>query len=595
MSKIYVTPRSVTKNGHPSLEKLKKAGYEIILARPGIQPSEEEQMKILPECIAYLAGIEPITEKVMRCAKHLKVISRNGVGIENIDLEAARRLGIEIKIAAGANSQGVAELAIALILSSVRSIPLCNTRIKSGEWKREEGIEIKGKTLGVIGCGNIGKKVIEMALGLNMKVLGFDLKPDSNFKPSPAFNYTSLEELFKNSDIISIHIPPDEKPLIEEKSIATMKQGVIIINTARAGVVNKQDIINALNRGKVRTYATDVYEIEPPEVDSLIKHEHTITTPHIGGYTLESIDRAVEAAVENILSVIQRNTIDLEKLPLNSLESFFKNPEIKSEKIDLVWLGQAGFALRYEGKTILIDPYLSDYLSKKYNGKIFPHIRLMEIPISTEKIKNLDLVCCTHAHSDHMDPETVSVLSKNNPKCRFILPAAEINEAVNRGIKKEQIMPINANQELKIDMNINIMGIAASHETFKINNKGEHHFLGYRFSLGDLRIYHSGDCIPYEGLMEKLKDLKIDVALLPINGRDDFRLKNGIAGNFKIPEVIQLSLKAGFKLLIVHHFGMFDYNTVSDTDLKELRNKSSKSLQIIIPEINLLYSLIKNN
>jgi D-3-phosphoglycerate dehydrogenase len=305
MKKVYITPRSLTKNGHPSFEKLRKAGLELILAKPGEQPTEKEQLEILPDCIAYLAGIEPISAKVLESAKKLKVISRNGVGIENIDLDAAKKHGIKVKIAVGSNAQGVAELAIAFLLSSARKITLCNDNIKKGQWKRELGNEISGKTLGVIGCGNIGKKVTNMALGLNMKVLGYDPYPDTNFKPSINFRFTNIEELFKKSDFISLHFPPGEKPLINEENLEIMKDGVIIINTARAGVVKKEAILKALESKKVRTFATDVYENEPPEIDGLIKNAYTITTPHIGGYTIESIDRAAEAAVDNILKALK--------------------------------------------------------------------------------------------------------------------------------------------------------------------------------------------------------------------------------------------------------------------------------------------------
>jgi phosphoglycerate dehydrogenase-like enzyme len=305
MDKVYVTPRSITKDGHPSLFKLEKAGLKLILAKPGIQPTEQEQLEILPECIAYLAGIEPINEKVLKIAKKLKVISRNGVGIENIDLKAAKRLGIDIMIASGANSQGVAELAISMIFSTARVIPTSNFLMKQGKWQRTMGVEVERKTLGVIGCGNIGKRTINMALGLNMDVIGFDLHRDKNFNPSSRFKFTSLEEVFKSSDFISLHCPPSEKPIIDDIAIKQMKEGIIIINTARAAVIDENAVLNGLNSGKVRYYATDVYDNEPPNLNSLISHENVICTPHIGGYTVESIDRAMEIAVDNILTKLK--------------------------------------------------------------------------------------------------------------------------------------------------------------------------------------------------------------------------------------------------------------------------------------------------
>ena len=301
MNKVYVTPRSITKEGHPSLEKLKEAGFELIFGPPGQQPSEEEQLEILPECVAYLAGIEPIRKKILKAAKNLKIISRNGVGIDNIDLKVAEQLGIKVRIAAASNAQGVAELAMGLIFSSIRLIPICNTYMKKGEWHRERGTELEGKTLGIIGCGNIGKRVIRMALGIGMKVIGYDLYSDETINPSRNFKYTTIEEIYEKADIISLHSPPGDKSIINTASVAKMKRGIIIINTARAPLVDEKAMLEALNERKVAVYATDVYTREPPELNELISHKFTICTPHIGGYTSESVDRAAEAAVDNII------------------------------------------------------------------------------------------------------------------------------------------------------------------------------------------------------------------------------------------------------------------------------------------------------
>jgi len=282
------------------------------------------------------------------------------------------------------------------------------------------------------------------------------------------------------------------------------------------------------------------------------------------------------------------------KYKIDSLEHFISNKQTSLNEVHLTWLGQAGFIIRFANKTIIIDPYLSDYLSKKYKGSIFPHIRLMTIPIIPEEIRNVDYVIISHAHSDHMDPETLTIISDKIPTCRFIIPAAEIEEAINRGVKREQIIPCNDGQTLSLHNKIKIIGIASSHETLKINSKGQHHFLGYVFQLGEINIYHSGDCIPYKGLNEKIKTQNIDLALLPINGRDDYRASNNIAGNFLIPEVLELCKVVEIPNLIVHHFGMFAYNTVKTEDLEDLKQRSSDSLQIVIPEINYVYKILRN-
>lgn len=307
MNKVYIGSRTLTLNGHPALKRLEDAGLEIVFGPSGIRPTEEDQLKFLPDCIAYLAGTEKISEKVLKSSKYLKVISRNGVGINNIDVKTAKDLGIEIKITPGSNAQGVAELAISLMLNAIRSISNQNKYLKRGNWNRIKGNEVEGKTIGILGCGNIGKRVIKIALGFGMKVLGYDLYPDQSFNPIGDFQYVSINQIFKLSDIISIHIPPGEKPIIDGNALSMMKEGVYIINTARAEVVDELELVKALNNKKVQIYATDVYKKEPPEIDELIGHSQTICTPHIGAYTEESINRAVEAAVDNILMVLGIN------------------------------------------------------------------------------------------------------------------------------------------------------------------------------------------------------------------------------------------------------------------------------------------------
>ncbi len=310
MNKVYIGSRTLTLTGHPALRLLEKAGLDLVFGPHGKRPSETDQLEHLPECVAYLAGTEPISEKVLRASKKLGVISRNGVGIENINLGVAEELGIEVKTTPGSNTRGVAELTIALMMTAIRSIPLQNNALKSGVWERIKGAEIENSILGVIGCGNIGKEVSKMALGLGMRVIGYDLFPDVSFAPSENFIYAELQELFTSSDIVSLHVPPADKPFIDGNTIAMMKNGVIIINTARAEVVNDEELIKALDRGKVACYATDVYTKEPPGINTLITHPKTICTPHIGAYTEESVNRAAKVAVDNILEALGLNVED---------------------------------------------------------------------------------------------------------------------------------------------------------------------------------------------------------------------------------------------------------------------------------------------
>lgn len=298
---ILVTPRAISKQGHPSLAELTQAGYAISMPWPGRQPEEDELLQVLPACVGYLAGVERVSRRVLEAASLLKVICRNGVGIDMIDLEAARERHIQVLGTPGANSQGVAELALSLLLCAMRSIATSSAKMKSGRWERVCGTEVLGKTLGVVGCGNIGKRLVRMALGIGMEVIGYDLYQDPELQTLAGFRYTSLEDVFSRSDAISLHCPPGEKPLVDHESIHTMKKGVCIINTARAGLVDPAALLEALETGAVGQYATDVFHTEPPQMDALLLHEHVTLTPHIGGFTTESVERATTAAVRNLL------------------------------------------------------------------------------------------------------------------------------------------------------------------------------------------------------------------------------------------------------------------------------------------------------
>ena len=273
----------------------------------------------------------------------------------------------------------------------------------------------------------------------------------------------------------------------------------------------------------------------------------------------------------------------------SNVVEFIRNKNENPNKVQLMWLGQAGFLIKFNKQLLIIDPYLSDFLAKKYQNHIFPHIRLMESPILPNQIYNLDYFLSSHAHSDHMDPETIGPIVVNNPNCNFIVPSAVVKEAITRGMKKDMIIAINAHQRVQLDDSISISAVPAAHESLKTNEMGEHYFLGYIFHFSDFNIYHSGDCIPYETLEQYLKKYDLHMALLPINGRDEYRLTHKIAGNFHVDEVLNLCSRLKIRTLMVHHFGMFAYNTVSDEVLSKLSNSSSDSLEIIIPQINTIY------
>lgn len=302
--KILVTPRSLTTGGHPALARLTAVGYEVVLGPSGKMPMTEDLVRLLPGCVGWLAGVERITDDVLAAGPDLQVIARNGTGVDAIDLDSARRRGIDVRRAEGANARGVAELTIGLILALARSIPFSDAAIKAGGWERRKGIELEGKTLGIVGCGKIGRIVAQMARGLGMHVVGHDpFAQDSADLP-----LRPLDDLLAISHVITLHCPPpaDGKPLLDARRLALTKPGVLIVNTARHELIDIPALVAAIDRGHVAGVALDVFDAEPPIDRAHLASGRIIATPHIGGFTDESVDRAVDVAVDNLLESLAR-------------------------------------------------------------------------------------------------------------------------------------------------------------------------------------------------------------------------------------------------------------------------------------------------
>jgi L-ascorbate metabolism protein UlaG (beta-lactamase superfamily) len=245
-----------------------------------------------------------------------------------------------------------------------------------------------------------------------------------------------------------------------------------------------------------------------------------------------------------------------------ALKDSLAQPVSQVRDVNLWWLGQAGFAIKYADTVLLLDPYLSDFLAKKYKGKEFPHIRMMESPLLPEEVENIRLVLCTHRHSDHMDPETLLPTAHNNPDCLFVIPRAEQAWGKELGLPDNRIHAINAEETCTLADGITIAAIPAAHEEIKMNAQGEHYFLGYLVTLGEITFYHSSDCLPYPNLEEWFHSQKVDVALLPVNGHDEFRRSRNVPGNFILDEAVALCHQVNIPIMLGHHFGMFDFNTV---------------------------------
>jgi len=295
-------------------DPLAKQGIEILEREPDIRVDlktslgREELVARIPEYDGLIVrSSTKVTRDVIEAAIKLKVIGRAGVGVDNIDLDAATRKGIIVLNTPSANTISAAEHTIAMMLSLSRNIHLANHSLKSGEWNRRRftGVEVFNKTLGVIGLGRIGTEVVKRAQGLGMKVLAFDPHLSREGAERLKVQLVQLDQLLRESDYITVHTPltPETRGMIGEREFEMMKDGVRIINCARGGIIDEKALYNALVSGKVAGAALDVFEIEPPPPENpLLKLDNVLVTPHLGAATREA---QVNVAVEVCSQVLK--------------------------------------------------------------------------------------------------------------------------------------------------------------------------------------------------------------------------------------------------------------------------------------------------
>jgi L-ascorbate metabolism protein UlaG (beta-lactamase superfamily) len=253
-------------------------------------------------------------------------------------------------------------------------------------------------------------------------------------------------------------------------------------------------------------------------------------------------------------------------------------------RVGLAWLGQAGFLVRTASHTLLIDPYLSDFLAGKYRGREFAHERLMPAPLTVADLDRLDLVLCTHRHSDHMDPDTLRAIAARHPHCRFVIPAADTEYARGLGLPAGRLLPIDAGATRSPADGLTITAVLAAHESLEHDDAGRCRYLGYVVRIAGLSLYHSGDTVVHGALPATLARLGVDSALLPVNGRDAFRTARGVPGNMHAAEAIALCRTVGIPLLVPCHFGLFAFNTASDADLAVLR--ACTTPRTLVPDVD---------
>ena len=306
--KILVTPTSLQPGkGGNALERLKKFSGDLLFNELGRPLTEDELIPLLEDCDGYIAGLDQVTAKVIDACDHLKVISRYGAGVDRVDIDAAKRRGICVTNTPGANAEAVGELTFALLLSVARNIPSLNASTREGGWVRSTGVELCGKTMGVVGLGAIGKVTARCAAGFGMKVIAYDPYINEDYCREKGIGAVSFEEVIQRADVITLHLPLTEKThhIIDGDAFSKMKQGVILINASRGGLIDEDAAYRALKEGRLKGLGLDAFETEPPKDSPLFEFDSVVVTPHTGAHTREATENMANMAVDNLIDVLE--------------------------------------------------------------------------------------------------------------------------------------------------------------------------------------------------------------------------------------------------------------------------------------------------
>ena len=305
LDRVMVTPNMLA-NFTDLFAPLHQAGIEVVL-NTGVYPMSAAQLaNWLEDAPAAIIGLDEVTAKVLEACPALKLIARNGVGMDNIDLDAATQYGVLVTAPLGANSTSVAELTLGLMISLVRHVLPVHRLAQAGQWHRIEGLELSGKTLGIIGLGRIGKKVARRAQAFNMHIIANDIAPDNYFAREHQISMLSFNDVLSHADIVSLHVPltPLTHHLINVDALARMRRGSYLINTARGTVVEIAALVAALDQEHIAGAALDVHPVEQQVDESLRGRDNVITTSHLGAYTIDSLRYTTQMAVASILDVL---------------------------------------------------------------------------------------------------------------------------------------------------------------------------------------------------------------------------------------------------------------------------------------------------
>ena len=305
--RVLVTPTSYASQDLSLKTDLEDAVGEVIYNTTGKPLSSSQLMELVPGVDGWIAGLDEINNQVISAAADLKVIARYGVGYNNIDLEAAKARGIIVTNTPGANSKAVAELTIALTLHLLRPINQCAQQTAAGEWPRQKGYSLEGKVVGLIGLGAIGKEVARRLVGFDCQVVGYDLSKDEDFCEEHHVKIVPLADLLDQADIVSLHVPgtPETRNMVDRGFLNSMKDGSWLVNTSRGDLIDEGALIDAIESGKLRGAALDVFQQEPLDKKSpLLSLKNIILTPHMGAHADSATNTMGRMALDDCLRVL---------------------------------------------------------------------------------------------------------------------------------------------------------------------------------------------------------------------------------------------------------------------------------------------------
>ena len=319
MPKVLITTFPFGDMNRLPIELLEAAGIEYMINPIGRKLTEVELSDMVTDFDVVIAGTEPITEKVMERARRLKLISRVGIGLDSVDLLAAEKRGIQVCYTPDAPAPAVAELSIGLMFSLLRSLHVANAKMHRGEWQRYFGWRITEVCIGIVGCGRIGGKVLDLLAGLGARnLMANDINPECRLSCEIDVKWLHKEEIYRNADVISLHVPltSQTRNMIRGKQLMLMKKSAVLINTSRGGIVNEDDLATTLRAGHLTAAAIDVFEREPYSGE-LAQIENCLLTSHMGSMSFDCRTRmeieATEEAVRYLLGQPLKRIVPLEE------------------------------------------------------------------------------------------------------------------------------------------------------------------------------------------------------------------------------------------------------------------------------------------